>query len=311
MLTLEQLKTRKSGIGGSDVAAILGLNKYKTAREIWEDKINPEILDNHDSALNKHIYFGNKAEALIADVYAEKNEVMLVSPSQTYRHREYPFLLANPDRLIIQNSDRAVLECKTCSAYRRREWGTEGTDEMPPEYLLQVAHYRYVMDLNYVALMVLIDKDFLEYRYVKNEELEAKMIDRLAFFWRENVEKRIPPKPMNRRDTDIMIATDEVVEADEELEKEIQTVTNLKSEIKSMTKTLEEHEDSICRRIGAASGIVNKLGVKLCSYTNVFSRRFNTTLFKKEHPADYEQYLKQTDSRVLRIANWGEEPCVN
>lgn len=37
---LEWLRERQKGIGGSDIGAILGLNKYKTAFEVYLEKQN-------------------------------------------------------------------------------------------------------------------------------------------------------------------------------------------------------------------------------------------------------------------------------
>lgn len=36
----EWLRWRKKGIGGSDVSAILGINKWTSAIELWLDKTN-------------------------------------------------------------------------------------------------------------------------------------------------------------------------------------------------------------------------------------------------------------------------------
>ena len=51
----EWLKARRSGIGGSDVAAILGLNRYKSALDIYNDKISTEEPKDQQS---ESAYFG-------------------------------------------------------------------------------------------------------------------------------------------------------------------------------------------------------------------------------------------------------------
>jgi predicted phage-related endonuclease len=89
---------------------------------------------------------------------------------------------------FLQSSTfKGILECKNASAYRSGEFGEEGTDEIPTEYLLQVAHYRYVMELDYVDIAVLIGgNSYKQYRYTKNKALEDKMQEILYHFWKDH-----------------------------------------------------------------------------------------------------------------------------
>ncbi|EAC2591077.1 hypothetical protein JT90_16020, partial [Listeria monocytogenes] len=49
------LLTRRQGIGGSDAGIIMGLNKYKTAFELWLDKTG-QILP--DESAGEAAYWG-------------------------------------------------------------------------------------------------------------------------------------------------------------------------------------------------------------------------------------------------------------
>jgi putative phage-type endonuclease len=307
MITTEILRQRRSGIGGSDVAAILGMSRYRTPLQVYYEKTNDDIIDD-DLVSNKYVYWGNRLEPIVAEEYASKNGAFLKEPTEMYRHKEYPFLIANPDRLII--GQKGVLECKTSSSYKNSEWGEDGTDEIPTEYLLQVAHYRYVLEADFVDIAVLIGgNDYRQYRYVENKNLESKMLDKLTAFWKERVEKKIPPEPTTRREIETMLqATDRVLEADDELEKDLCEIAKLSDEKSKLEESIDKIKDRVCVRIGDASKVVSKLGEKICSYSEVVSKRFNTSLFKKEHPAEYEQYQQPSKSRQLRINNafnWG------
>jgi putative phage-type endonuclease len=202
MITTEILRQRKSGIGGSDVAAILGLSQYRTPLEVYLEKTDGDIIDD-DWVGNKHIYWGNRLEPIIANEYALRNGVFLQEPTEMYRHKEYPFLIANPYRLII--GQKGVLECKTAGSFKKSEWREEDSDEIPTEYLLQAAHYRYILEANFVDIAVLIEgNDYRQYRYVENKDMESKMLDKLAHFWTNHVEKKIPPEPTTRREIEMI-----------------------------------------------------------------------------------------------------------
>jgi putative phage-type endonuclease len=145
MITKEILEARSKGIGGSDVAAILGMSRYKTALDVWTEKTKPaEVVQPQNEFI-----WGNRLEKVVADEYKTRNSCKLIEPKKLFHDKTHSYLIANPDR-IIRNSEKGkgILECKTCSAYKNSEWGEEESDQIPTEYLLQIA--RYVMDVDYV-----------------------------------------------------------------------------------------------------------------------------------------------------------------
>jgi putative phage-type endonuclease len=299
MINEQILEARKTGIGGSDVAAVLGLSRYKTPADIWLEKtgrLQPE-------SGNEFTYWGQRLESIIADEYAVRNGYLLDEPVEMFRHKKLPFLIANPDRLI--RGKNGILECKTAGAYKISEWGEEGTDQIPTEYLLQAAHYRYVLDANFVDIAVLIGGNaYRQYKYDKNERLEEKIMEKLTVFWEENVIKDVKPEPKTRRDVEILFReTDKVMEADEELEKDLMQMAELKRKSSETEKELAQLQDKICVRIGEASCVVNKIGEKMCTWKSVLSKRFDSATFKKERTDEYNQYLKESASRVLRLSH--------
>jgi putative phage-type endonuclease len=308
MITKEILEIRKTGIGGSDVAAILGISKYKTCAEIWSEKIGSGTAEKEETEL---MHWGNVLEEVIAVEYAKKNNVRLKEPTETYRHKEYPFLLANPDRLI--EGVNAILECKTANQYMTKDWGEEGTDCIPTEYLLQVAHYRYVTESDYVDIAVLIGGNcFKQYRYVKNEELESKMITKLCDFWKINVEGKTEPEPKTAKDVELLFrSTDKTIEADEELQNKIRLIAQLKLESEKIEEEIRKNRDEVCVRLKDASKVVDNSGEVMCTYKDVVSKRFDSAKFKKEHADTYNEYSKESVSRFFRVnqSYLGEQLC--
>jgi predicted phage-related endonuclease len=85
---------------------------------------------------------------------------------------------------------------------KSKDWGEEGTDQLPESYLIQSAWYAAVCDVPKVDIAVLIGgQDFRIYTYHRNKEFEDKLIKIACNFWYNHIEKRIPPKCSSLADT--------------------------------------------------------------------------------------------------------------
>ena len=133
------LKERKNYIGGSDLGAICGLSLYRTALDVYLEKTNPDIASEVNTDAT---YWGTALEPLITKEY-EKRTGNLVTDTNRFscfvRHQEHHFLACNIDAWIGEHD--YVLECKTAGFTRGKEWGEQGTDQIPESYLIQVAYY--------------------------------------------------------------------------------------------------------------------------------------------------------------------------
>ena len=238
----EWLRERKNYLGGSDLGAIAGLNPYRTALDVYLDKTSDDIREETNAAMR----WGNLLEDVVAKAYSEDTGYDVEIEPNTIYHPEYKFLGANIDRW--SDNKRRILECKTASFLKAKEWGDLGTDQIPESYLIQNATYSAVCNIPVVDTAVLIGgQDFRIYTYERNKELEEKLIKIACNFWHNHIEKRIPPKCVNTRDTfnlfpqsnyQEIVAEDNIMEKWEELklareeENRIQTtIEKLKVEI--------------------------------------------------------------------------------
>lgn len=169
-LTAEQIATRRTGIGGSDAAAALGLSKRKTTLQLYlekrgqfteEDPINEEV-----------IWWGNALEPIVRQKYAEKTGRTVVLPKDTLHHPEHRFMLAHVDGLIMGES--RGYEGKT--AFHSTGWGEEGTDQIPRDALLQVHHYLAVTGFDVWDVAVLIQRHFQIYEVYADLEMSEMLI---------------------------------------------------------------------------------------------------------------------------------------
>ncbi len=95
------LSYRKLGIGGSDVAAIMGISPFATIRDLYNDKlgIEPLIEEEENNWVAKEV--GHRLEDLVAEIFAKKTGLTVFPVRKMFRHPLYPFMLADVDFFII------------------------------------------------------------------------------------------------------------------------------------------------------------------------------------------------------------------
>lgn len=190
-LTKEQQAIRKLGVGGSEIAAVLGLSPYAGPLDVYLDK-----TEDREREPNHHMERGTFLEAGVADWYAHRTGMKLLT-CDTLKHPAKP-AVCTPDRLTVPGR---LLSIKVPGPYTRAQWGEDGTDEVPEPYMLQLQWEFLVLrangfELENVAhLAAPIDGDLRIYPILSDAELQAMMLEKAERFWRDYVEKRVPPPP--------------------------------------------------------------------------------------------------------------------
>ncbi len=144
----EWLRLRKSGIGGSDAGAICGVNPYSSAMKVFRDKTSKEVEEQDSEAIR----IGHDLEDYVAQRFTEATGLKVRKSNFMYRSMEYPFMIADVDRLIV--GEDAGLECKTASAYNADKCADE---DIPLHYIMQCYHYMAVTGKRtwYIAAVIL------------------------------------------------------------------------------------------------------------------------------------------------------------
>ena len=175
----EWLKKRKTYIGGSDIGAIVGSNPYKTTLDVYLDKVSE---GEHIDDMNEPAYWGVQLESVVAEEYSRRTGLEVKKPGEVIYHSKYPHIAANLDGWV--NGESHILECKTASFTKSHEWGEVGTEQIPESYLYQVAYYCAITGATRADIAVLIGgNDFRIYQYLKNPEMETKLIKAANIFW--------------------------------------------------------------------------------------------------------------------------------
>lgn len=294
------LKARKNGIGGSDIAAILGVSKFKTAVDVYLAKTNPNPQE--DNA--EHLYWGHALEAPIARRFAQETglEIMLNPPIT--QHSEYEWAIGNADGLILSAGKiDGILEIKTSSAYNTREWGAENSDEVPMAYIAQVQWYMGIFDVAYSYLAVLIGgNQYKHYRLERDQELIELLLSRAADFWQNHVQAGVPPEPANANDVFRLYPNDDgnTVEADTETLIVYNELKSLKQQEKEIKQQIEAHEELLKTKIGSHATMQID-GNAIFTWKAQSTNRFDSKAFKAAYPDLYQSFTKTTQSRILRL----------
>lgn len=309
---IDWLKGRQSGIGGSEIAAIVGLNQYRTPTQVWESKVNPV----QDEETSQPAYWGTVLEDVVAKEYALRTGNKVQRLTKQMRHPDFDFAIANIDRAVINptisgnvrwkdgklTTDR-ILECKTANGFMAKQWGEVGSDQVPDSYLIQCQWYMGVTGASICDLAVLIGgQDFRIYTILRDDDLINDLLIQGAAFW-ELVQSRTEPDPVNYPEavkkwskSDPLLS----VQADDLLIDDLEQIQSIKAQVKE----LEAQEDVLKARVLISLESAETLlyqGVKVATCKTQTRTSFDAKTFEKDHPELYAQYKKTSSTRVLRI----------
>jgi len=190
-LSAEQLEMRKTGVGGSDVAILLGLNPYKTVHELWLEKTG--ACASQDLSANDAVNFGNIIEDTIGEFYTKKTGIALRNKLQTIRHSKYDWLVANIDKKVV--GIKKGVEIKNVGSHAAKAWGKDGTDEVAEYYMPQPMHYMLVLDyMEWDVAAYFGGADLRIYPLERDKEFDELIIDITHDFWHNNVLANVPPE---------------------------------------------------------------------------------------------------------------------
>ena len=295
----EWLRYRKLGIGGSDVASLLGISRWKSEIEIWLDKTNQT---NEPPAENEVMTWGTIMEPVIRNHFAEITGKVVVELKAMLQHPEYPFMIADVDGVTVDDDGNpAIFEIKTASEYKRSEWD-EG---VPVYYQTQIQHYLCVTGIKKAYCAVLIGgNSFRIYEVDADDELQAMLIAVEKNFWNK-VQNMIRPE-MDGSDAAKNLldslyrggVSEQIVMPEEAIEYVDAYVEACVEEDNAKAKKQEASN-----RIKEIMGDYEKatcLGHSI-SWKSVSTERLDSKTLKENEPEIYAKYVKTSMSRRFTL----------
>ena len=292
----EWLKYRKSGIGGSDAGAVCGLNPYRTAMQVYQDKVSEEVEEMDNEAMRQ----GREFEDYVAKRFMEATGKKVRRANAMFYNEENPFMLADVDRMVV--GENAGLECKTASPYMADKW-KDGN--IPLSYQIQCYHYMAVCNADAWYLAVVIyGREFKYYKIERDEAVIADLIQIEKTFWENHVMKQQIPDPDGSKLADSVIAeyyknsiadTIPLTGFNEKLERR-QELSEL---IGRMDMEKKKIEQELKLYLGENERAENEQF--MVSWKSVQSNRLDEKRLKEEEPEIYEKYKKSVSSRRFTV----------
>lgn len=179
----EWLQERKKGIGGSDAAAVLGLNPYMTNVDLW--KIKTGRKEQEDISEKPFVKYGTEAEKHLIALFALDFPQYEVTHADNdlIRHPQYEFLHASLDGRLIEKATgrRGILEIKTTNILQSMQ-NEKWNDAVPQNYFCQVLHYLNVTGFDFAILKAQLKTEW---------QNEIRLTTRHYYFERKDFEEDI------------------------------------------------------------------------------------------------------------------------
>jgi len=280
------LAARRTGIGGSDISTLVGLNRWSSRYELWLDKTGQlPLVDEQSEAAE----MGLLLEPVVRDRFARAQH-LTVTPAGTLRSTRWPWMLANPDGMC---SDGDGYEGKTCSMWQAHEWAHGQTADHAE---LQAQWGMAVTGLAGWWVAVLIGGQRNTYRHVdRDNTLIGELVAISDRFWTRHVQPRIEPDADGTAAcTDILNARYPQPEPGVEIQVNDETADQLadaKTRAANAEKTARREHEQIKNRarqlIGSGERLVAGERV-VATWTHI--EALNMGRLTADHPDLVEQY---------------------
>ena len=287
---------RSKYIGGSDAAAVVGMNAYVSPLALWAEKTGR--LPGFEGNLATEV--GTYMEEFVAQKFAEVTGKKVRKCNLSWFNSDYPWAIANIDREIV--GENAGLEIKTTSELNTKRF--KG-GEFPENYYCQCMHYLAVTGKQTWYLAVLIGNREFKWFAIDRDEAEIKaLMDAEKDFW-DQVKTDTAPMADGSSSTTSTLnslypnSTDECIGIGS-FERDLDNYFRLKKQAKDLSLTIEGIENRIKAHLGEyARGEGEKYKV---SWKTQTKNTFDHKRFIADHPEmDVSAYYKKSNSRPFKV----------
>lgn len=295
----EWLRNRADGIGSSEIATLMGVNKWQTPYQLWAEKraARAAVLSGEERTPEKEstlMKMGHILEPVVANLWAEQTQREIYDWSAAeymYIHPEYDYMRASPDREFapVGNEQGGILECKTTQF-------AVDADSLPEYWFCQVQWQMLIASQEYCNIAWLTrgtDFGFVGVHF--DSEFGKLLMERAAEFWADCIIGGKEPEMTSAADVVLKYAHDngETIHADSTLYSDYLTLQSLTAERAEIDRQIDEIKDRAKIAMGGA-GRMEYNGSALYTWKSGKPRaKFDTKSFAAEHPDLYEQYTSE------------------
>lgn len=312
---------RSKFLGGSDIAAVIGLSPWLTPVELWMQKTGRTPREEPTAARKKMFARGHKLEPFIRDMVIDKLRdmgltVQLVAINQRYADKDHPFLACEIDfellltgeieiggQLHVLKNEHINADAKSVSSFARKKWGEEDTEDVPIEYAAQFMHGLGITGRGRCLVAALRSFDDVDIYWTnRDDETITAMREKAVMFWNDCVLADVAPDPFTFSDIKLLFPLDngQATDATPEIAEKVSQLRDVKARI----KVLEDQETALTFEVGefiSPNAILKFGGKEIATWKAQATTRLDQKLLKQEMPDIAAQYSNTTTSRVLRL----------
>jgi predicted phage-related endonuclease len=175
----EQL--RNCGVGGTDIAAILGVDNYRDAFSVWAEKTGRLERLPATPRMRLGKYFEKGIIAYYSELTGRETEFI----DETRRDPNRPFMVWTPDA-ICRNEPRGI-DAKLVAWDQRHLWGDTSND-IPARVQCQCHWYMAAEKYEVWDVIALLGSDQPHiYTIERDLEIEREMLERAEEFWKRYI----------------------------------------------------------------------------------------------------------------------------
>ena len=175
-------------LGGSDAAAICGVDQHRTPLDVYLAKTDPRFQVEPSEAMS----WGTRLQPLIAEAVSERGYEAMPYPADGVKDADRPWLHGHPDGITVLADEYAVLECKTVGYWAHREWD----GYVPLEYDTQCQVYMHLTGFPRALVAALVGGQRLELHEVARNDLAIALILAMMDEFHASLVAGVPPDPM-------------------------------------------------------------------------------------------------------------------
>lgn len=288
------VKSRSLGIGGSEIASILGLDPYRSPYSVWMDKTSGQSK----SVENAYTRSGQKLEKVVVEYFVEETGFAIEPQNdQDFHHichKEYDYMRGSRDRVYVKpNGERCILECKTTQS-------NVDKNDLPMTWFCQLQWYMGLYGVRIGAIAWLERGIRFDYKEIEFDEVFFNyLVSSVKMFWENYVLTNTEPPYMNANDVALKYpnhADNVVIEATDELF----AVYNKLKEIREKVKDLEAQESILIDSFKTIMKDAEKAmyhGMTLATWKSGKSKlSFDADKFAQDHPDAIKPYMAEKQS---------------
>lgn len=305
MLTQEQVAKRKESIGSSDIGTICGFNEFKTAVELWQEKITG-VKFSQGSVQTE---VGHAAEDIVAALYEKRTGTKLVRYMENdgqHIDSEKPYFTCRVDYLSEDGS--FIVECKTVNwaEYNSPRW----ENGLPMKYFCQVQWQMSVSGIKSAKVALLIFssfgqiEDFQIFDIQYNNDFVAAIRDLADNFWQKNVMNKVAPEPVTVEDYRIVYPDSKpksIVLADTAIEEIHERMKQIQAQKSPLEKEYEDLKGRIIAFAQDNEAVLTHEGRTLFTYKTSKRKYFNQQALEQAEPETYAKYVEEKSVRSLLV----------